>query len=164
MPSCWVKGVVIRAGGIACNRFDSGQVIPVKYSCNGSDVSPPLSWTNPPDSTVSYALIVADPDAPSGTFYHWLVFNIPSTTTSFAENASAGGTLPAGCLEGVNGFSALNYKGPCPPIGTTHRYYFNLYALDINLSLNSGATASQIYSAMDGHILEEVSLMGLFSR
>ncbi len=138
--------------------FTDGASIPGKYSCKGESISPPLKWSGAPAQTKSYALIVQDPDAPSGTFYHWVDFNIPASTTQSPEGAQNVGT------PGKNGAGKLGYTGPCPPSGT-HRYIFNLYALDVTtLRVNEGATHDQVESAIQGHILAQGQLMGRFSK
>ena len=142
--------------------FDSGAVIPAKYTCDGQDVSPPLQWANPPTGTKSLLLVVSDPDAPAWTFIHWIVFNLPASSTGLKEGASSS-ALPSGTLEGMNHWSKTQYGGPCPPSGT-HRYYFSLSALDITLSLSSGASKASIDAAVAGHILETKITMGKYTR
>ena len=139
------------------SAFEDGKSIPSKYTCDGVDVSPPLSFSNIPKNAKSLALIVDDPDAPMGTWVHWLVWNIPINKTFIEENESL--KFP----QGLNDFGELGYGGPCPPSGT-HRYYFKLYALDTILNLNEGATKEQLVSAMSGHIIEEAQLVGTYSR
>ena len=140
------------------DAFANGQSIPAKYSCTGKNISPALSWNDPPAGTQSFALIVDDPDAPMGTWVHWVLYNIPSTTTSLEESADAG-TISVG----KNSSGNMRYDGPCPPSGT-HRYFFKLYALDSTLSLSPGATKEQLLNAMKGHILAQGELMGTFSK
>jgi Raf kinase inhibitor-like YbhB/YbcL family protein len=145
---------------------DQGE-IPTQYTCEGSDVSPPLSWTGVPAGTKSLALIVDDPDAPDPkapkvTWVHWVLFNLPSETTSLAENASARG-LPAGAKQGTNDFKKNTYGGPCPPIGR-HRYYFKLYALDTTLDANRIATKPDLEKAMSGHTLATAQRMGTYQK
>ncbi|MDH7517653.1 MAG: YbhB/YbcL family Raf kinase inhibitor-like protein [Candidatus Thermoplasmatota archaeon] len=139
------------------SAFRDGETIPSKYTCDGSDVSPPLSFSDVPENTKSLALIMDDPDAPMGTWIHWLVWNIPVNKTVIEENE--GLKFP----QGLNDFGKIGYGGPCPPSGT-HRYYFKLYALDTMLNLNEGAKKEQLVSAMSGHIIEETQLMGKYSR
>jgi len=139
------------------SAFKDGGAIPSKYTCEGSNVSPPLSFSNIPKNAKSLALIVDDPDAPMGTWVHWLVWNIPTNKTVIEENETL--KFP----QGRNDFGELDYGGPCPPSGT-HRYFFKLYALDITLNLNEGATKEQLESAMSGHIIEEAQLIGTYSR
>ena len=152
---------------LTSTAFGSGSMIPEMYTCEDDDISPPLSWTitNAPDGIESFALIVDDPDAPGGTWVHWIIFNIPDTTSSLAEDASPGGQqLPAGCIEGFNDFGNVEYGGPCPPTGQNHRYFFRLYALDTVLDLQEGATRDQVDQAMAGHILVEDLHYGRFER
>ncbi len=144
---------------ITSSAFTAGNAIPVKYSCQGDDISPPLAWTAPPSKTQSFALIFNDPDAPGGTWDHWLLFNLPAETRSLPE----GGALPAGTLTGKNSWGRLDYGGPCPPRGT-HRYFFKLYALDTELALSAGATKAELLAATDGYILAQTDLMGTFAR
>ena len=140
------------------DAFLNGQSIPAKYSCIGKNISPALTWSNPPAGTQSFALIVDDPDAPAGTWVHWVLFNIPSTTTSLEESADI-----SAVAVGKNSSGNMRYDGPCPPSGT-HRYYFKLYALDSILDLSSGASKEQLLPAMKGHILAQGELMGTFSK
>jgi Raf kinase inhibitor-like YbhB/YbcL family protein len=139
--------------------FKSNSSIPAKYSCDGSDISPHLSWTGIPDKTESLALILSDPDAPNGTFYHWILFNMPKKMTSLQEAISS---LPAGIKVGKNSWGKMQYNGPCPPKGATHRYIFTLYALDTTLNLAAGADADKLIEAMQNHILGQTSLQGTF--
>jgi Raf kinase inhibitor-like YbhB/YbcL family protein len=149
---------------ISSTAFTSGASIPVQYTCDGTDISPPLQWSGAPEGTQSFALIVDDPDAPGGTFVHWVLFDMPATTTALAEAASPG-ALPAGSLEGLNDFGNQGYGGPCPPSGSSHRYYFRLYALDTAaLGLAAGATRDQVDQAMSGRILAQAELMGTYAR
>ena len=143
--------------------FEEGQMIPAKYTCDGSDVSPPLEWSDPPGGTRSFAVIADDPDAPVGTWVHWVVYNIPPTVREFEENVPAMPQLEDGTIQGKTDFGRIGYGGPCPPSGT-HRYYFKLYALDATLSLESGATKKQVEAAMEGHVLAEGRLMGTYKR
>ena len=140
------------------DAFASGQSIPAKYTCTGKNFSPALTWSNAPADTQSFALIVDDPDAPMGTWVHWVLYNIPSGTTSLSEATDAGGLSV-----GKNSSNHMSYDGPCPPSGT-HRYFFKLYALDTTLSLSPGATKQQLLDAMKGHILAQGELMGTFSK
>jgi Raf kinase inhibitor-like YbhB/YbcL family protein len=140
------------------DAFASGQSIPAKYTCTGKNISPALTWSNAPAGTQSFALIVDDPDAPMGTWVHWVLYNIPSGTASLPENTDA-----SGIAVGKNSSNHMSYDGPCPPSGT-HRYFFKLYALDSALSLSPGATKEQLLSSMKGHILAQGELMGTFSK
>jgi Raf kinase inhibitor-like YbhB/YbcL family protein len=136
------------------------QLIPVQYSCDGEDKSPPLDWRGSPTGTQSFALIMDDPDAPGGTWDHWIVFNIPAEIRNLPEAVSAG---EIGATFGKNSWGRGDYGGPCPP-GGTHRYFFKLYALDTTLSLDESAGKEQVLAAMEGHILAETELMGTYSR
>ena len=137
------------------SAFVEGQPIPAKYSCDGENVNPPLSWVVP-DGTVSFAMIVDDPDAPVGTFVHWVAYKIPGDVSAVGENEAPG-------IEGKNDFGKIGYGGPCPP-GGTHRYHFKIYALDTDLDLSEGATKKDLLDAMEGHIIDEGSLMGTYAR
>lgn len=143
--------------------FEANQLIPRQYTCDGEDISPPLNWDEPPANTKSLALICDDPDAPRKTWVHWVVYNLPPTTRSLAENISTNDNNMADGLQGLNDFKKLQYGGPCPP-GGTHRYFFKLYALDTILELKSGATKAEVEAAMKGHILAQAELIGLYSR
>lgn len=149
---------------VSSTAFASQAAIPVQYSCDGTNISPPLQWSGAPLETQSFALILDDPDAPRGTFVHWVLYNMPATTTSLGEAVSPGGSLPTGSLEGVNDLGNQGYGGPCPPAGSTHRYYFRLYALDTMLNLAAGASRAQVDQAMSGRILAQGELMGFYSR
>lgn len=142
--------------------FGHGQPIPAVYTCKGRDISPPLTWSDLPQGTKSLALIMDDPDAPMGTWVHWVIYNIPSTRTGLEEAIPSEERLADGSLQGKNSWRRIGYGGPCPPSGT-HRYYFRLYALDSMLSLAPGATKEQLLQAMQGHILAEAEWMGTFS-
>ncbi|WP_207384170.1 YbhB/YbcL family Raf kinase inhibitor-like protein [Legionella nagasakiensis] len=133
--------------------------IPSQYTCDGADVSPPLTWGNQPKGTKSFALIMDDPDAPGGTWDHWVLFNIPAGKLELPANAE----VPDGATAGINSWGNTKYQGPCPPSGT-HRYYFKLYALDTILTLNSDANKQDVINAMRGHILTEDILMGLYTK
>jgi hypothetical protein len=138
--------------------FGHMSVIPQKYTCDGEDVSPPLVIDNVPEGTESLALIMDDPDAPAGTWVHWVVWNI-----SPGMGNTPGGSVPPGAVQGKNSWGRVGYGGPCPPSGT-HRYFFKLYALDSKLALQEGATKGQLEKAMKGHLLEEAELVGLYTR
>ncbi len=148
---------------ITSPAFSEGNMIPEKYTCDGQDVSPPLLWESGPEETKSVALINDDPDAPAGTWVHWVIFNIPPNTRNLEEHIPLHKTLSNGAKQGTNDFRRIGYGGPCPP-GGTHRYYFKIYALDTMLDLDEGATKAQLLKAMEGHILDEGQLMGKYSR
>lgn len=143
--------------------FDEGEAIPKKHSCDGEDISPQIAWSGAPEGTKTFSLIVDDPDAPGGTWVHWVIYNIPSETLSFGESVPANEKLNDGTLQGINDFKKIGYGGPCPP-GGTHRYFFKLYALKDTLDLNPGATKKELLKAMDGKILAEAQLMGTYGR
>lgn len=148
------------------DAFVNGQSIPVKYSCLGKNVSPALTWNDPPAGTQSFALIMEDPDAPMGTWVHWVLSNIPVDRRSLEEDLPVTGKNVAntnGIFVGKNSSGNIGYDGPCPPSGT-HRYYFRLYALDIQIGLLPGATREDVLREMNGHILAQAELMGTFSK
>ncbi|MDQ3252789.1 MAG: YbhB/YbcL family Raf kinase inhibitor-like protein [Acidobacteriota bacterium] len=150
---------------LTSSAFEEGQLIPAKYTCDGEDISPRLKWMGVPAEAVSLALIVEDPDAPSGTFDHWILFNLPPTEIELPEGVPATETLENGARQGQNGRGEVGYMGPCPPPETgTHRYFFKLYALDAELGKKAKATKAEVLSAMEGHILDEASLMGTYNR
>jgi Raf kinase inhibitor-like YbhB/YbcL family protein len=142
---------------ISSSAFSDGQSIPAKYTCDGSDTSPPLAFASIPAGAKSLALVVDDPDAPGGTFDHWIVWNIPLNTTTVAEGQSPKG------VAGRNGFGKDRYGGPCPP-GGEHRYFFKLYALDTTLNLPPSSRKADVEKAMKGHILAEAQMMGRYRR
>jgi Raf kinase inhibitor-like YbhB/YbcL family protein len=150
---------------LTSDAFANGQSIPAKYSCVGKNISPALAWNEPPKGTQSFALIVDDPDAPIGTWVHWVLFNIPANARSLEEDLPITGKNvdPNAIYVGKNSSGNTRYDGPCPPSGT-HRYYFKLYALDTTISLLPGATKEQVLKEMDGHILAQSELMGTFSK
>jgi Raf kinase inhibitor-like YbhB/YbcL family protein len=143
---------------LTSDAFANGQSIPAKYSCVGKNISPALAWNEPPAGTQSFALIMDDPDAPMGTWVHWVLFNMPVNTRSLQENMDT-----SAMSIGKNSSGNMRYDGPCPPSGT-HRYFFKLYALDSTLSLSPGATKEQVFNAIKGHILAQGELMGTFSK
>ena len=148
---------------ITSSAFTESNVIPAKYTCDGQNVSPPLEWHDVPAGTKTFALISDDPDAPVGTWVHWVAFNIPSNVTKLAENVKPEQEFTNGMRQGINDGRKIGYGGPCPP-GGTHRYYFKLYALDTTMEMRPGATKAQVLSAMKGHVLAEAQLMGKYSR
>jgi Raf kinase inhibitor-like YbhB/YbcL family protein len=143
--------------------FENGGMIPAKYTCDGADQSPALEWSGIPENAMSLALIVDDPDAPSGTFVHWLIYDIPADENGLADGVGIDGPEAAGGKQGRNDFGKLGYGGPCPPSGT-HRYYFRLYALDIRLDLPAGKQRAALESAMRHHVLAEAELLGRYER
>ncbi len=148
---------------ITSSAFENGEPIPLIYSYYGGNKSVPLNWSGAPEGTVSFALIMEDPDAPGIVFTHWLVYNIPADVFELEEGQPMTPTLSNGATQGINDYGGLGYGGPAPPAGTTHRFYFRLYALDTTLDLAPGSTKSQLVNAMQNHILGEAELMGTFS-
>ena len=144
--------------------FEPGGTIPRKFTCDGSDVSPALEWTDPPAGTQSFALIADDPDAPVGTWVHWVLYDLPAETRALAEGLPKTEQLANGARHGSNDFRRLGYGGPCPPPGKPHRYFFKLYALDARLNLKAGATKAEVERAMQNHILAQGELMGRYAR
>jgi Raf kinase inhibitor-like YbhB/YbcL family protein len=149
---------------LTSNAFTEGQPIPAQYTGDGRNGSPPLKWADPPADTQNFALICEDPDAPRGTWTHWVLFNLPPESRDLREGVPPEGTLADGAMQGKNDFGNLGYGGPAPPRGKPHRYFFKLYALDRRLDLRPGATRSQVLAAMAGHVLAESHLMGSYKR
>ncbi len=145
--------------------FAPSEFIPAGNSCEGADSSPDLSWSGAPDETKSFALIVDDPDAPGGTYVHWVLFNIPAAWTSLPAGFPAAERTADGVVQGINDFGNTGYGGPCPPVGHgVHRYFFKFYALDTILDLGAGATKADLETAMDGHVLADARIMGRYER
>jgi Raf kinase inhibitor-like YbhB/YbcL family protein len=175
-----VLGCLVTAGGadkpspkkvmnlqITSTAFSEGQPIPAKYSCEGRDISPPLQWTlqsETPANAKSFALIMDDPDAPVGTWVHWVLYDLPANATGLPENAAKTQTISNGAKQGMNTWPRLGYGGPCPPPGKPHRYFFKLYALDTMLGLKPGLTKKDLLKAMEGHVFAEGQLMGTYQR
>lgn len=145
------------------SAFTNEGKVPAKYTCDGNDVSPPLTWSGAPGGTKSFALIADDPDAPMGMWVHWVVWNIPPSITKLAENIPTDRRLDDGMRQGINDFKRAGYGGPCPP-GGEHRYYFKLYALDTEVGLEERAGKGELENAMKGHVLAEAQLMGRYAR
>ena len=158
------------AGGAAVpftlptSAFAAGAAIPEPYTCKGADNSPGLQWSGAPANVDSFALIMDDPDAPAGTWVHWVLWNLPANAQSLPEGVPKREQLDNGARQGRNGFHKTGYNGPCPPAGATHRYFFRLYALDGKLDLAAGASRSQLDAAMKGHVLGQTEYMGTFRR
>lgn len=154
-------------GGVAMKitsaAFQDGGLIPRKYTCDGEDLSPPLAWADLPRETQSIALIADDPDAPRGTWVHWVIYDLPPEARELSEGVPPADTLPNGAKQGRNDFGKIGYGGPCPPRGT-HRYFFKLYALDRKLGLPAGKTKQELLDAMRGYVLAEAQLMGRYGR
>lgn len=149
---------------LASPAFKEGETIPKEFSCEGSDKSPHLQWSDVPEGTQSFALIMDDPDAPVGTWDHWVLFDIPANKMELPAEIASDAEFGDGSRSGLNSWKKTGYGGPCPPPGGPHRYFFKLYALDKKLELPAGSTKSQVEAAMKGHILTEATLMGKYSR
>ncbi len=149
---------------LTSSAFESGGAIPAKYTCQGANVSPPLSWQDLPSGTKSLVLIIDDPTSPrSEPFAHWVLYNIPPGLNHLEENFSPDSGRQQGGVHGRNSFGEDRYGGPCPPAGPAHHYYFRLYALDTNLDLSPGATRAQLIDAIHGHIMEETEMMATYA-
>ena len=148
---------------LTSTAFEEGGMIPAKYTCRGEDASPPLAWDGVPGAAKSLALICDDPDAPMGTWVHWVVFDIPPETRGFREGVPKTGKLVDGTAQGVSDFGTLGYGGPCPPSGT-HRYFFKLYALDAKFGLTGRVTKERLLAAMKGRVIAEGQLVGTFKK
>jgi len=143
--------------------FKESESIPRQYTCDGVNVSPPLEWSGVPKSAKTLAIIAEDPDAPSGAWVHWIIYNLPAENIGMVENLPATENLKAGGFQGKNDFGKIGYGGPCPPSGT-HRYFFKIYALDNELPLKAGATKAGVEKAMEGHIVTQGQLMGTYRK
>lgn len=156
-----LHGVTSMGFTLTSTAFKEGEIIPVEYTCEGKDSIPPLAWSDPPQGTQSFAMIMDDPDAPIGVWVHWVVFNIPSHIRAWTfDNMNP----PQGSVAGNNTWGVTGYGGPCPPPGKNHHYIFALYALDTSLSLPEASTANEVREAIKGHILGQTKLIGLYSR
>ncbi len=144
--------------------FENGGKIPKEYTCEGADLSPALSWLHPPAGAQSFVLLVDDPDAPSGTWVHWVVYNLAGRLRGVPAHVPKGNHLAQGGLQGKNDFGWTGYGGPCPPPGPAHHYHFKLYALDEKLDLPPGASEKEVLNAMKGHVLGEAQIIALFGR
>lgn len=149
---------------LTSSAFHEGEMIPVKYTCDGINVSPSLSWSLLPTGTKSLGLIADDPDAPVGTWVHWVIYDVPFHLSGLPEGVSKNPVIEGLGVQGTNDFHRSGYDGPCPPRGSPHRYYFKLYALDCLLNLKPGATKQKVEQAMQGHILGQGQLMGKYQR
>jgi Raf kinase inhibitor-like YbhB/YbcL family protein len=144
--------------------FRHGGPIPKQHTSDGRNVSPPLKWSAPPAGTRSLALLCEDPEAPRGTFTHWVLFNIPASSLGLKEGVAQQATSPEATRQGTNDFGKVGYGGPAPPPGKPHHYHFKLFALDATLDLEAGATKPQLLEAMKGHILGETQMIGVYGR
>jgi Raf kinase inhibitor-like YbhB/YbcL family protein len=157
-------GASSMAFAISSSSFPTGDDIPKQYTCDGSDLSPELHWSSAPPGTMSFALIADDPDAPAGTWTHWVIFDLPASLTGLPEGVRKVEEVPGVGRQGRNDFRKLGYGGPCPPPGKAHRYFFRLSALDGFLSLKPGSSRQELEQAMRGHILATAELMGTYHR
>ncbi len=169
--SILLAGLVILAAAsqavafdLTSSAFTPGAEIPIKYTCDGPNVSPPLRWSEPPGETKAYVLIADDPDAPGGTWVHWVLYGVPPSVRQLPEGVPARGEVAAIGRQGLNDFRRTGYGGPCPPRGPAHRYFFRLYAVDREISLPPGKTKSEALQAIDGHVLGTAELMGRYQR
>ena len=149
---------------LSSNAFKDGERIPAEYTCDGINSSPPLKWGEPPAASVSFALIVDDPDAPAGTFTHWVLFNIPAGIRRLDPGVPNHERLENGALQGKTDFGTVGYGGPCPPRGPVHHYRFTFYALDRALDLKPGVSKTQLLESMKSRILQQCQLTGLYQR
>ncbi len=148
---------------VMSSAFKEGEAIPRQYTCQGEDISPALSWEAGPDGTRSFAVIVDDPDAPGGTFVHWVLYDLPGNTRELPESQPRDKTLPNGAKQGVNSFKKLGYSGPCPASGT-HRYFFKVYALDAQTNLPPGKSRADLLKTMENHIVAQGQIMGTYRK
>jgi Raf kinase inhibitor-like YbhB/YbcL family protein len=160
-PAPGAKPVTIK---LSSSAFSSEKPIPGKYTCEGDNASPPLTWSGVPEGTKSVALVCDDPDAPGGTWVHWVLYDLPPTTSALNEKVAPTPSLPSGGKQGTNSFEKIGYGGPCPPPGKGHHYFFKIYALDAPVGLKPGATKVDLLRAMEHHILGEGMLMGTYQR
>lgn len=149
---------------LSSTAFGPGAQIPTQYTCKGADISPALQWSGAPPHTVALALVMDDPDAPSGDWVHWVLWNLPASSHTLTEDLPQREELADGTRQGHNSFGKTGYKGPCPPTGQTHRYFVRLYALDGKLGLAPGATRDELETAMKGHVLAQTEYMGTFHK
>ena len=149
---------------LTTTAFSQGQPIPSRYAYDREDLSPALQWSGIPAAAKSLALICDDPDAPKGTWVHWVLYDLPAATAGLSEGVPKSPELASGAMQGLNDYKKIGYGGPCPPPGKPHRYFFKLYALDTKLDLKSGLTKKDILKAMDGHVIGEGELMGTYQR
>ena len=157
------KEAIMVALTVTSQAFEESAGIPAKYTCDGENISPPLAWQGAPQGTKSFAIISDDPDAPRGTWVHWVLYDLSATTNELPEAIAPTEKIAAGGTQGLSDFGKVGYGGPCPP-GGTHRYYFKVYALDAMLNLEPGATKKELLQAMEGHVLAEGALMGTYAR
>jgi len=167
---CVCSGCLVQGDGgvpalnVSSAAFTPGGEIPVVYTCDGANISPPLTWSAPPKGTRSMAILVTDPDAPSGTFVHWAAYNIPAGTREIPAGGRGEKVLPAGSLEGTNDFGRPGYGGPCPPRGKPHHYHFTVYALDSPVNLTGARDGRALARAMENHVLARGEVVGTYQR
>lgn len=149
---------------LTSSAFVEGASIPSKHTCDGADSSPPLAWSGAPTPTRNFALIADDPDAPAGTWVHWVIFDLSGVMHALPEGVAKAESVLAGARQGRNDFKRIGYGGPCPPPGKPHHYRFTLHALDGPLGLEAGATKAQVERAMEGHVLARARLTGTYGR
>lgn len=159
-------GVVLAGSNLLIHSadFKANESIPISYTCSGDNKSPSLAWSGVPVTTKILALIVRDPDAPIGSYVHWVLYNLPASINGLPAGIPATPTLAQGAFQGVNGSGANGYQGPCPPPGAAHHYHFKLYALDGKLDLPPGETAEEVERAMSGRVIMSADLIGIFGR
>ena len=174
--SLMLAGLIVLSLGLPTNLLAQSQLtltspvispaatIAAEFACTGADRSPELAWSGAPKSTMTLAVVVDDPDAPGGTFFHWVAYNIPASRTSLPAGIPQSAEIPGGGKQGMNSFGHLGYNGPCPPPGKTHHYRFHLYALDSELNVGDNADAPAIQSAIKGHLVGDAELVGTFQR
>jgi Raf kinase inhibitor-like YbhB/YbcL family protein len=153
-----------QAIAVTSAAFQQGDVIPKRYTCEGDNISPALAWSQGPEGTKTYALVCEDPDAPSGMFVHWVMYNIPASERGLAENIAKTDPLPNGTRQGKNGAAETGYTGPCPPPGKPHRYFFRVFALDTDVNISGDVTRDVLMGAIQPHIIAEGSVMGTYQR
>jgi len=159
------EGGVPMAMTVTSTAFESGKPIPKRFSCGGEDLSPALSWGDAPEGVKSFALICDDPDAPMGTWVHWVIWGIPADSAGLPEGVPADSVkLEDGSIQGINSWGKPGYGGPCPPPGKPHRYFFKVYALDAQLDLSVSSDKAALEAAMEGHVLAQAELMGTYQR
>jgi Raf kinase inhibitor-like YbhB/YbcL family protein len=149
---------------LTSSSFQADSALAAQYTCDGTNVSPSLAWTEPPAGTQSFALVVDDPDAPAKTVIHWLIYDLPAATRALPEGVPTKAKLPDGSRQGKNDHGKIGYSGPCPPAGAAHHYFFKLYALDYQTGLKPKATGADVEKAIKGHILAMAELIARFQH
>ncbi|MEL7669769.1 YbhB/YbcL family Raf kinase inhibitor-like protein [Methanobacterium sp.] len=144
--------------------FEEGDIIPTMHTCDDKNISPPLRWDSLPERTMSFAILCEDPDAPRGTWTHWIIFNILPSVMELSAGIKNEEKLSNGMTQGINDFGYAGYGGPCPPEGEKHRYFFRIYALDTTLNLSPGANRKEFLRALNENVLDEGQLMGIYGR